>query len=132
MAEDYCDLCDLPFSTCVHGNPPAPPPVAAPKATPVTRRRTPGAKAVKAAEPARPRLSTQPEDFKPWVVKLLQESGGRAEVDTLMEELGTRAASILLPRDLEHGPQGELRWRTAARKARVALQDDGVLIAPQP
>ena len=43
-AEDYCDLCDLPKSTCVHGMPPAPPPPRATRATTPRAQPTPCAR----------------------------------------------------------------------------------------
>ncbi|GHJ58866.1 hypothetical protein NOK12_13840 [Nocardioides sp. OK12] len=139
-ATDYCDLCDLPLSTCVHGmpkpvEPPPAPPKAPPKASPVTRRRTTTAAAAGStapAAPARPRRRTPSVDFKPWIVKLLQEAGGQAESDDLLTELAERLGDVLRPGDLEKGPTGEVRWRTAARTARKELADDGLLLAPRP
>ncbi len=142
-ATDYCDLCDLPLSTCVHGmpkpvEPPPPAKKAPPKASPVTRRRTTPASSGGAfgssapAAPARPRRRTPAVDFKPWIVKLLQEAGGQAESDDLLSDLEQRLGDVLRPGDLESGPTGELRWRTAARTARKELADDGLLLAPRP
>jgi hypothetical protein len=37
--DDYCELCDLPKSQCIHGNPPPPPPVAQAKPAPKPRKR---------------------------------------------------------------------------------------------
>ena len=58
MSDEYCDLCDLPKATCVHGQPPPPPkPVTAPapRARAVTRGKVPGTppKAVSAGGPRR-------------------------------------------------------------------------------
>lgn len=135
MPEDYCDLCDLPLSTCVHGMPaPAPAPAAPPKASPVTRRRTPSSTGSSAATPARkaPRRRTAQADFKPVIVQVLQEAGGEREADAVLAELEERLGEVLLPGDRETGPTGEVRWRTAARWARKELADDGLLVAPQP
>ena len=135
MAEDYCEHCDLPLSTCVHGNPPAPEPVKAPpKASPVTRKRvaTPrAAKETAAVRPA-PRRRTDKAEFKPVIVQVLQEHGGEREADLVLAELEERLADVLKPGDHETGPTGEVRWRTAARWARKELADDGLLLAPQP
>jgi hypothetical protein len=77
---DYCELCDLPKSTCIHGNPPPTPPPAA-KRTPtprVTTRRTSTTSAASSAAP--PRVVnhrwTPPDTFKPVIVEVLGEHGG--------------------------------------------------------
>lgn len=136
---DYCEMCDLPLSTCVHGmpKPPPEPPKSAPvrtrttsaaKASPVARRRTPE----RAAAPARPRLRTHQSDFRPWLVGVLQDAGGTEESEVAILEVERRMAAVLLPGDRELGPQGEPRWRTALRWARKELADEGLLHAPQP
>lgn len=135
---DYCEMCDLPLSTCVHGMPkppPEPPKVAAvrarsttTKASPVTRRRTPE----RAAQPAKPRLRTHQSDFKPWLVGVLQDAGGTEDAETAITTVEERMAALLLPGDRELGPQGEPRWRTALRWARKELADEGLLVAPRP
>lgn len=143
MAEDYCEHCDLPFSTCIHGRPPAPEPVKAPpKASPVRRRTTSAssptsgttAGSASAAAPVRtaPRRRTDKAEFKPVIVEVLQEAGGEQEADLVLAALEERLADVLKPGDHETGPTGEVRWRTAARWARKELADDGLLVAPQP
>ena len=95
MAEDYCEHCDLPLSTCVHGNPPAPEPVKAPpKASPVTRKRvaTPRAAKETAAVRTAPRRRTDKAEFKPVIVQVLQEHGGEREADLVLAELEERPA----------------------------------------
>lgn len=135
MGEEYCELCDLPLATCVHGMPPAPEPVKAPpKASPVTRRRTTASSAPSSAAPARtaPRRRTDKADFKPVIVAVLQEAGGEQEAELVLTALEERLADVLKPGDHETGPTGEVRWRTAARWARKELADEGLLVAPQP
>lgn len=139
MAEDYCEHCDLPFSTCIHGRPPAPEPVKAPpKASPVRRRTTSasGTTAGSGSAPApvrtAPRRRTDKAEFKPVIVEVLQEAGGEQEADLVLAALEERLAEVLKPGDHETGPTGEVRWRTAARWARKELADDGLLVAPQP
>jgi len=136
VAEDYCEHCDLPLSTCVHGNPPAPEPVKAPpKASPVTRKRVASPRAAKestATVRTAPRRRTDKAEFKPVIVQVLQEHGGEREADLVLAELEERLADVLKPGDHETGPTGEVRWRTAARWARKELADDGLLLAPQP
>ncbi|MGV3563230.1 MAG: winged helix-turn-helix domain-containing protein [Nocardioides sp.] len=143
MAEDYCEHCDLPFSTCIHGRPPAPEPVKAPpKASPVRRRTasasgsasrtTAGSASAPAPVRTAPRRRTDKAEFKPVIVEVLQEAGGEQEADLVLAALEERLAEVLKPGDHETGPTGEVRWRTAARWARKELADDGLLVAPQP
>jgi hypothetical protein len=126
-SDDYCDLCDLPRSQCVHGRPPAvPEPVVKAPPSPRTRGaarvRTPGA-------PAKPvsRRWTPPEVFKPLILAVLEDAGGELEADELFLELEVMADERLLPGDRETTPEGELRWRYAARRARQALISDGLM-----
>jgi hypothetical protein len=139
VAEDYCELCDLPLSTCVHGLPPEPPkPAPAPRAPRAPRTTTTGTttRATTArtrAEPARPpRRRTAPEALAPVILDVLRDLGGEAEADDVLTEVEERYADRFLAQDHETGPQGELRWRTAARTARKALADEGLLVAPRP
>lgn len=130
-AEDYCDLCDLPRSTCIHGNPPAPPP---PRAT--ARTATPRASrpVVSKAAPTRsvPRKWTPPDAFKPNIVALLEEAGGELEQDELFGVLEERMAERLTEADHGTTPEGELRWRYAARRARQALIAEGAMSKGKP
>ena len=135
VAEDYCDLCDLPLSTCIHGMP-APPP--APAKAPATRR-TPRAtatpkrtvQAVQAAKPSPVRKRTEQETFRPYIVRLLQDEGSleTPEVMTHLEEL---MAEVLLERDRQKAPTGEVRWHTAARAERKAMIDEGLIFPAKP
>ncbi len=134
MADDYCDLCDLPKSTCVHGMPPPPPPApAAPRASRVTTPRAPR----KVAEPAAPtrrapRKWTPPDALAPHIVAVLEEAAGPLDADDLFERLEARLSDELLDGDRELTPEGELRWRYAARRARQALIKDGVMSKGTP
>ncbi|NHC24764.1 hypothetical protein G6553_16480 [Nocardioides sp. IC4_145] len=127
MAEDYCELCDLPLSQCVHGRPeptPAPP---EPKASPVRTRsatpRVPGTPVKKSA----PRKWTSPDELKAPIVALLQEHGGELDADDVFPSLDERLGEALRAGDRDPSPTGEPRWQLAARKARRALQDEGVI-----
>ncbi|WP_182525878.1 hypothetical protein [Nocardioides dongkuii] len=137
-------MCELPFSQCVHGRPePVPPPKPPPaprtsraKATPRVKvqPRVPGTPATRAA-PVRstaPRKWTSPEELRPHVLATLQEAGGELDVDDVFTRLEERVGDLLRPGDHESNPQGELRWRAAARKARKALMDEGYLTAAAP
>ena len=131
MADDYCDLCDLPRSQCIHGLP-APTPVPARK--PVAKRATTRSKPAKrvVAAPARPRKWTPPEAIRPHVVHVLREAGGELEAEDVFKRLEERMADSLLEADQERTPEGELRWRFAARKARQALIADGLMAKSRP
>lgn len=150
MSSDYCELCDLPLSTCVHGMPPAPKEVPAP---PVTTTRAP--RATRAAAPrsasATPRKSapkaaaanavpvrrftprfTTPDTFVPHIFAVLQEAGGSLATDDFFDALEPRVEEFLVPGDRESTPEGELRWRRASRRARRDLTTAGLILAGTP
>lgn len=140
MTEDYCELCDLPLSTCVHGRPPTPPPAPvrkapAPRATPVRSRTVDGSARsapTRDVSPPRPRKWTPTEEFRPHVLAILRESGGRLDAEDLMLELEIRLEDVLTPGDREPAPQGGERWHVAVRRQRKALADEGLLVPAQP
>jgi hypothetical protein len=140
VTEDYCELCDLPLSTCVHGRPPPRPPepvrkAPAARATPV-RSRAAGASSRAAADDVStrrvPRKWTPSEDFRPHVLAILRENDGRLDADDLMLELEIRLEGVLTPGDREQAPQGGERWHVAVRRQRKALADEGLLVPAQP
>ena len=104
-------------------------------------------KAVKAApaaeerldRPARPRRRskavtrrwTTPEAFKPLILTVLENAGGRSTPTTCSCELSPRRGPVP-PGDSELTPEGELRWRYAARRARVALIAEGQMTKGTP
>jgi hypothetical protein len=73
-----------------------------------------------------------PEVFKPLILTVLEQAGGELEADELFLELEILAEDRLLPGDSETTPEGELRWRNAARRARVALIDEGLMTKSRP
>jgi len=131
-SDDYCDLCDLPRSQCIHGMP-APAPKEAVKQPPKPRKR-PSTQSRSAAAPAKPvtRRWTPPEVFKPLILTVLEQAGGALDADELFLELEILAEDRLLPGDSETTPEGELRWRYAARRARMALIDEGLMTKARP
>lgn len=139
---DFCELCELPLSTCVHGRPepkPAPAVPAAKRAPRVAGTRTPAAvtrtRTTAVAKSSAPRRWTQPAELRPAILGALQEhERGRDGIDqdTVLELLEERIGERLRPGDREPDPRGELRWHAAARKARKALMDDGLLAAARP
>lgn len=138
MAEDYCDLCDLPLSTCIHGMP-APPPAAVPAARSprATAPRRPSARIVGSStasttrKPSPVRRRTEQEAFRPFIVSLLKDEGA-LETAEVMEMLEERMAEVLLERDREKASTGEVRWHTAARAERKAMIDEGLIVPAQP
>jgi len=136
VAEDYCELCDLPLSTCIHGMP-APPPAPAPAPrTPRAPRAprataTPKRSAVATTKPAAARVRTDQEAFRPFIVSLLKDEGA-LETAEVMELLEERMAEVLLERDKQKSPTGEIRWHTAARAERKAMMDEGLIVPAQP
>ena len=129
--EDYCELCDLPKSQCIHGNPPAPPP---PRATARTAAPRASKPVVKKAAPTRtvPRKWTPPEAFKADIVAVLEDAGGSLEQEDLFRALEERVAERLTEADHQTTPEGELRWRYAARRARQALITEGAMVKGRP
>ena len=131
-SDDYCELCDLPRSQCPHGRPPPPPPI---KATPAPRprkRAAPKPRAAATPPPTVTRRWTPPEVFKPLILTVLEQAGGELEADEVFVALEALAQDHLRPADTETTPDGELRWRYAARRARVALIDEGLMTKSRP
>jgi len=133
VAEDYCDLCDLPLSTCIHGMP-APPPAAtaAPsaRAPRATATRKPSVRTA-TSKPSPVRKRTEQETFRPYIVQLLKDEGA-LETAEVMELLEERMTEVLLERDRQKAPTGEVRWHTAARAERKAMIDEGLIVPAQP
>ncbi len=130
--DDYCELCDLPRSQCVHGQPP-PPPKEAVKAAPKPRKRaTTRTRSTSAPEKVVTLRWSPPEFFKPLILAVLEDAGGELEADDVFRELELLAEGRLRPEDSETTPEGELRWRYAARRARVALIDEGLMTRSRP
>jgi len=133
MNDDYCELCDLPKSTCIHGRPPpAPQPVV--KAAPKPRRttttrtsRTPGTRRKPVS-----RRWTPPDELKVHIVTVLRAAGGEMERDRALAELEVLVGDLLREGDRETTPEGELRWHFAARRARQALITEGVMTKGSP
>jgi hypothetical protein len=135
MADDYCELCDLPRSQCIHGLP-APTPTSAPARKPAVRKATtrpkPAKRVATTTAPARPRKWTAPEAIRPHILVVLKEAGGPLEAEDVFGRLEARMADSLLEADRELTPEGELRWRFAARKARQSLIADGLMAKSRP
>jgi hypothetical protein len=130
-SDDYCELCDLPRSQCIHGQPPPPAPTKAVKAAPAPRKR---AATTRGPAPDKPvtRRWTTPEAFRPLILEVLEEAEGSLEADELFGRLELLVGDRLLPGDSESTPEGELRWRYAARRARIALIAEGLMTKTTP
>jgi hypothetical protein len=131
MADEYCELCDLPRSQCIHGLP-APTPASKPAARKTTTRPKPAKRMATTKAPARPRRWTPPEAFRPQILDVLRDAGGELEAEDVFKRLEERMVDALLEADQERTPEGELRWRLAARKARQALITDGLMAKSRP
>lgn len=132
MSADYCDLCDLPLATCVHGMPPAPP---APARTPPPKASRPVVrKKAAASTPARAvtRRWTSPAALEPHILAVLEDAGGHLPSEDVFAALEERLEESLLAGDRETTPEGELRWRYAARRARQTLIADGRMDRGRP
>jgi hypothetical protein len=70
--------------------------------------------------------------FKPLIVTVLEAAGGELEADDLYRRLEALAGDQLRAADLETTPEGELRWQYAARRARVALIQEGRMTKGRP
>jgi hypothetical protein len=77
------------------------------------------------------RVRTEQEAFRPHIVRLLQDEGA-LETAEVMELLADRMADVLLDRDKQKSPTGEVRWQTVARAERKAMMDEGLIVAAQP
>ncbi len=129
-SDEYCDLCDLPKATCVHGQPPPPPkPVTrpAPKTRAVTRTSVPGTPPKVVS-----RRWTAPDALKSPILTVLQGVGGELDSEDLFLELEIAMDERLLPGDRENTPEGELRWQYAARRARQLLINEGLMAKGRP
>jgi hypothetical protein len=129
--EDYCELCDLPKSTCVHGRPPPPPPTPQARVAPV-RRPTPRKATTTAPARAVVRRWTPPDAFKPEIVAVLREAGGELDAEDLFVALEARMQERLTDADRQRTPEGELRWQYAARRARQTLITESQMTKGRP
>jgi hypothetical protein len=138
VAEEYCELCDLPLSTCVHGMPkPPPPPPPAPR-TPRATTRTATPEAGKSSPvrttnaPARPPSKVSDASaFRPHIIRILKAEGS-LETEDMMLELAMAMEDELRERDNQPTPTGELRWHATARAERKAMIDAGLMAGGKP
>jgi hypothetical protein len=75
---------------------------------------------------------SRPEDLKPFILSVLREAGGELDAEDMFLELEIAAEDAFRPGDREAMPTGELRWRYAARRARVDLIREGAMAEGTP
>lgn len=132
MAEEYCDLCDLPLSTCVHGMPKPPPPPPPTPRTPRARAATPRGSSVRTTSaPRAPSKVTDSAAFRPHIVRILRAEGSLDTEDMLLE-LEMAMEDELRERDRQPTPTGEVRWHQSARSERKAMIDAGLMAGGKP
>lgn len=66
------------------------------------------------------------------IVAVLDEAGGELPVDDVLAAVEERIGVHLLEGDRQLTPEGELRWRYAARRARQQLVQDGLMARSRP
>lgn len=136
---DYCELCDLPRSQCIHGQPPAPAPTTTParRSTPAAPRPRRSAATSTATKPkvvtrSGARKWTGPDELAPHIITILENAGGALPTDDLLEALEETVADRLLPGDHQRTPEGDIRWRYTARRARQKLISEGLMEKGSP
>ncbi|WP_235734892.1 hypothetical protein [Nocardioides alcanivorans] len=136
--DDYCEMCDLPLSQCHHGRPPAPEPVAQPKAPAPRKTKAPSTpRARKSTEPpvatrSAVRKWTSSEELEPLILQLLEEADGELDNDLALAAIEERLEEHFRSGDRDRTPTGELRWQLAARKARQSLIRQGLMTKERP
>jgi hypothetical protein len=61
------------------------------------------------------------------ILELLDEAGGSAPSNDVIEQLEGRMKDLLTSRDFEPLKSGEIRWRNRARFARLRMKERGLL-----
>jgi hypothetical protein len=61
------------------------------------------------------------------ILELIQQAGGAAAANAVIDALGERMQGMLTPRDYEILGMGEIRWRNRARFARLRMTERGLL-----
>ena len=63
---------------------------------------------------------------------MLEAAGGELDTEDVFAALESRLADELLEGDRQLTPEGELRWRYAARRARQSMIKEGVMSKGAP
>lgn len=94
---------------------------------PAPRPGSSGSKAKEGADAGREPQRTAQKDFRPYILEVLQENGGRLQVSKLLDELERRMEPVLFGDDYRVLKDGEVRWRNAARWERKEMVEEGLL-----
>src|SRR3954454_18880063 len=134
-SDDYCELCDLPRSQCIHGQPPpAPTPAATPPPKPRKRPTTKARAATVTAKPVTLRW-TPPDVFKPLILVVLEQAGGARGGGELFRARagggrGARWRPPTCPASWRRGPRHSCEPRTASPRPRASCAGGTPLVAP--
>jgi hypothetical protein len=66
------------------------------------------------------------------ILAVLDEAGGELPADDVLAAVEDRISEHLLEGDRQLTPEGELRWRYAARRARQQLVAEGLMDKSRP
>jgi restriction endonuclease Mrr len=61
------------------------------------------------------------------MLEVIEQVGGAAAANAVIDALGERMKGLLTPRDYEILGMGEVRWRNRARFARLRMTEQGLL-----
>jgi hypothetical protein len=67
------------------------------------------------------------EEYRIPILQILEEAGGAAPSNDVVNALEERMADVLTQRDREPLQSGETRWRNRARFARLRMKEQGLL-----
>ena len=66
------------------------------------------------------------------ILRIIEEAGGSAPANDVIELVGQRMKKILRPKDFDVLDMGEVRWRNRARFARLRMKERGLLSDSSP
>lgn len=67
------------------------------------------------------------EDYWIPILEVLEESGGQAPSNDVIDALEEKMGGLLAKRDRERLKSGEVRWRNRARFARLRMKERGLI-----
>lgn len=67
------------------------------------------------------------EDYWLPILEVLEESGGQAPSNDVIDALEEKMGDLLAKRDRERLKSGEVRWRNRARFARLRMKERGLI-----
>lgn len=71
-------------------------------------------------------------DYWQPILAIIEESGGKAPANDVIDALEQRIQGQLKGRDFDLLQMGEVRWRNRARFARLRMKEQGLLSADSP